>query len=304
MTSVFISYQRKTSAMLAQLIAHRLTAAGVSAFLDTRDISAPGPFPAWLQREVENAEVFVCLLAAGTLDSAWVQAEIKTAYEHDKTLIPVFQESYSPPAPPHPEHVTALLQSQGVPVLDERNLYVEAALERLIKLVQAERIASTWPTASSKGSQRPPLKITYYRFWGTLLDAAKTHTSLHAGIKPARRNRIEATAGLPGCKFGYALHAQGGAQASVYLTLNQPDKAANKARFDRLAANRAGIEAAFGGPLDWARRDDITASTITYRFDIPDFHDDAHWPDIQDRMVNAMQRLEAALRPHLDALKT
>lgn len=50
-------------------------------------------------------------------------------------MIPVFQESYRSPDPSQARelHVEALLTSDGVPLLDERSVYVNDAIARRAK---------------------------------------------------------------------------------------------------------------------------------------------------------------------------
>src|SRR5690349_19933337 len=136
MPKAFISYRRADSSSLATLLAVRLEQSKIEAFVDTRSIDGGGPFPDRLRRAIEAADVFVCLLGATTLDSEWVREEIRHAHSLGKVLIPVFQERYVAPDPVHHEHVYALLQSDGVHILDVRNLYIDDAIETLAKMIR------------------------------------------------------------------------------------------------------------------------------------------------------------------------
>ena len=134
---IFISYRRKPSAMLATLLARELKPRGIDAFVDTRRTDGGGPFPDRLLRAIEAADVFVCLLGEDTLDSEWVRREIQHAHNLGKILIPVFQERYAPPAEPaDPDgYVHALLQSDGVHVMDVKNIYVDQAIDTLATMI-------------------------------------------------------------------------------------------------------------------------------------------------------------------------
>src|SRR5687767_7982168 len=99
MAQVFISYRRVESSMVATLIAGELERKGLSVFVDTRSVDGAGPFPDRLHRAIEDCTVFVCLLSATTLASDWVREEIAHAHQHQKILIPVFQERYVAPVP-------------------------------------------------------------------------------------------------------------------------------------------------------------------------------------------------------------
>ena len=83
------------------------------------------------------------------------------------------------------------------------------------------------------------------------------------------------------------------------LYLDTPVAADNKAMFDALHAQRAAIEADFGGPLSWQRLDDKRASRIS--FTVPGgWVDDHSWPSAIEQSVSAMQRLYGALAARVD----
>lgn len=138
MPSAFISYRRQPSAMLAQLLARELKVRGVAPYVDTRQTDGGGPFPERLLRAIEASDVFVCLVAESTFDSEWVQREIAHAHAVGKVMIPVFQESYVPQdhALGARDPVDALLQSDGVHILDVRNVYVDEAINDLAAMIK------------------------------------------------------------------------------------------------------------------------------------------------------------------------
>lgn len=74
--------------------------------------------------------------------------------------------------------------------------------------------------------------------------------------------------------------------------------------FDQLLAAQGEIERAFGGPLGWERLDDKRACRIRADLAEGTVRDQANWAAMQDRMIDAMIRLDRALRPRLDALST
>jgi formylglycine-generating enzyme required for sulfatase activity len=149
MTSAFISYRRQDSAALATLIAVRLKDQhGIDAFVDTRNTDGGGPFPERLRRAIEASDVFVCLLGATTLESAWVNEEIEHAHNLRKTMIPVFQERYVAPNPIPNEQVEALLQSDGVQILDVRNIYVDQAINDLAAMIKRTMQSALQPERS------------------------------------------------------------------------------------------------------------------------------------------------------------
>jgi serine/threonine protein kinase/uncharacterized protein YgiM (DUF1202 family) len=138
MASVFISYRRRPSAILAQLIVRDLRANDIDVYLDVERMEGAGDFPTRLLQAIDSADVFVCLVGDSTFDSEWVQREIEHAHRSDKPMIPVFQESYDPlpldkaPTP----HIKALLEHDGVQVFDVKNVYVNTAIEALAQMVE------------------------------------------------------------------------------------------------------------------------------------------------------------------------
>ena len=79
MTSIFLSYRRKPSAILAQLLARDLKAKGIEVYLDVDRMEAAGEFPTRLLQAIESADVVICLVGESTFDSEWVQREIEHA---------------------------------------------------------------------------------------------------------------------------------------------------------------------------------------------------------------------------------
>lgn len=137
MADLFISYRRKPSAALALLIQEKLkNKHAVDAYVDTtRTDSTKVQFPDRLMQAIADAPVFLCLLADSTLDSEWVMKEIQRAYELKKFCIPVFQESYVPPAQPT-DAVNYLLNHDGVHVLDLKNIFIDESIDRIAALAR------------------------------------------------------------------------------------------------------------------------------------------------------------------------
>jgi serine/threonine protein kinase len=135
---IFISYRRDDSAILATFIADQLEKNhGVTSFVDTQGMDGATRFPARIERAIQDCEVFVCILGAGTLQSGYVRKEIATAFDLGKPMIPVFQEDYTPPPDDTLDAaVNDLLQFDGIPLLDKRNVYVFAAVAELAQQIR------------------------------------------------------------------------------------------------------------------------------------------------------------------------
>jgi serine/threonine protein kinase len=134
---VFVSYQHDPSAGWAVLLARELKDRHrISGFVDTQRLDAAIQFPAKLAQAIDECDVFVCLLAAGTLDSRWVREEIRVAHRRGKPMVPVFQESFTAPADDTVDDaLRALLQFDGVHLLDRRNIHIDHTIDDLARLV-------------------------------------------------------------------------------------------------------------------------------------------------------------------------
>lgn len=86
---VFISYRREGGATVARLLYEILKSREISAFMDAETLSR-GDYEKSIQVNIKNAKNFILVMALGTLDSEWVQAEIKYALQYKKNIIPIF----------------------------------------------------------------------------------------------------------------------------------------------------------------------------------------------------------------------
>lgn len=139
------------------------------------------------------------------------------------------------------------------------------------------------------------------RFWTALLTAAKEKTKLHANISPARDSWLSAGAGKAGLGYVYAI-TQHVSRVELYINRGLGTTEENKAIFDSLAARKEEIERVFGEPLDWQRQEGRQQCRICKEFTGGYRDDESEWPVISERMIDAMIRLEKAMRPHVKGL--
>ncbi len=139
-----------------------------------------------------------------------------------------------------------------------------------------------------------------HRFWTRLLEHAKERTSLHARISPSRDVWVSAGAGLAGVGFNYVV---GQHDMRVELYIDRSDAAQNLDVFDQLHARRSAVEAAFGGELAWQRLDGKRACRISRTLLLGGWRDEEKWSELIDASVDAMVRLESALREPIDAVQ-
>jgi len=137
-------------------------------------------------------------------------------------------------------------------------------------------------------------------FWERLLEKARGRTHIHANRSPTTDHWISAGAGRSGLTWAYVILKD---HARVELYIDTQDQAINKEIFDQLHHHREVIEQKFGAPLDWQRLDGRRASRIAY--DIRGkggLKDRERWDALQDAMIDAMIRLERALKPYIQQL--
>ena len=73
---------------------------------------------------------------------------------------------------------------------------------------------------------------------------------------------------------------------------------------DQLKAHKAKIEQDFGGPLEWYEPEGVRLCRIIHEVKNGGYKDEeAKWPEIQNAIIDAMVRLEKALRPFLQHIQ-
>lgn len=137
-------------------------------------------------------------------------------------------------------------------------------------------------------------------FWKQLLERAKGRTTLHGRISPSPDHWISASAGKSGLGYNYVIRTE---DAQVELYIDRGDADQNKQIFDALHARQDEIHAVFGRSLEWQRLDAKRASRIRDVFPDGGLRDQQKWPEIQEQMIEAMIRLERALKPEIQRLK-
>jgi hypothetical protein len=148
--------------------------------------------------------------------------------------------------------------------------------------------------------QRAERHILRERFWQGIVALARSRKTRHANIKPGPYHWLGAASGISGLGFNYGIVQENGL---VELYIDRGESEENKRIFDRLHAEKEKIQKVVGATLLWERLDGKRASRIKFLVERGGYRSpESLWPDIQLEMVDAMARLEAALKPELDAL--
>ncbi|MDB5295167.1 MAG: hypothetical protein JWO31_1150 [Phycisphaerales bacterium] len=185
---------------------------------------------------------------------------------------------------PYQDGPRLLVDVQQVIPLPEAADYVVRLKEKEVREQAARRERSTSADA-------------FLRFWTAFLPRAKARTDLHARATPKAVNWVGAREPTG---VGQLIYVAGPkVTPRVELYIDGGDGEANKRAFDRLAAGRADVEARFGGPLAWERLDHAQVARVKHEVPGFSFREEGGWDALQDAMIDAMVRLERALRPPL-----
>lgn len=139
-------------------------------------------------------------------------------------------------------------------------------------------------------------------YWTQLLEVAATKSNLHSQIEPGDAIWLGASAGIRGLALNYVVR-QRDTQVELYIDRGKDSGTENEFILRELEAKKHEIESQFGEPLEWQLLDGRRACRIRKRLAIGGYSNRDLWPKIIEATVDAMVRLEAALRPHLAQLK-
>ncbi len=143
-------------------------------------------------------------------------------------------------------------------------------------------------------------QILRREFWTQLLERSKGKTKLFSGRSPSMYNWWSGASGRAGIQFVYYALKNG---AGVELYIDVKDQEKNKAIFDELLQQKTAIEAELGEPLHWQRLDKKRACRIAWTlYDSVRLSEPDTWPALQDKMIDAMIRLDKVLRARIAAL--
>lgn len=135
-------------------------------------------------------------------------------------------------------------------------------------------------------------------FWTQLLDKAKSRSKLFLSISPGKENWISAGAGKTGLSYNYWLtkHSAG---VELLIDRGKDSEEINRRVFHSLQANKEKIESDFGGILTWDCKEGVRKCAIRWALDEGGISDEDKWDYIQNKLIDAMARLEKALRDYI-----
>jgi hypothetical protein len=144
--------------------------------------------------------------------------------------------------------------------------------------------------------------ILRYRYWEGLLALAKTMTPVHANRNPTKDNWISGGIGRTGFSLNYVVREHDD-QVELWIGHGAGQKEKNKRAFDALFQQKVAIEADFGDELNWEELPDRDGSRVSFRLQGGFRSPQDEWPAIQEAQVDAMVRLEKAMRGRVQQLQ-
>lgn len=207
-------------------------------------------------------------------------------------------------ADPRPEHVAAIAWLNESTSADFYLLKVEAvrigdsaAAALLTVIVGPSHESKSVGVQKKEISERGEIRRNW---WNRLISRpeAKSHSHLSTNVG----SWIGISAGISGLDLNYVLN-ENDCAAELYIDRGKGSKEENKRIFDHLAASRDEIERVAGNPLSWQRLDEGQGSRIRVTLPGGCRAPESEWDETQTRLVAAMNRLTAALQPHLKRLK-
>jgi hypothetical protein len=188
-----------------------------------------------------------------------------------------------------------------VPYADNGRMMVD--VQQIIPLPEAKeyqvRIKAKVEQERTARRQRSALNDQFERFWTGLMDKLRQRSPMFNGVSVPHSYWLGTGAGRTGLRYYFSF---GRSNARLGLYIDVGDEARNRAIFDQIHADGPRIEQEFAGALRW-RRDDAKATLIEHDFPPGSVRDEEAWPELQDQMIDAMIRFEAALRPAIERLK-
>lgn len=139
-------------------------------------------------------------------------------------------------------------------------------------------------------------------FWAQLIERLKAKgIELGSHRKPVRYHYLGFGIGRSGLSFNYMIR-KASAFLDLYIDFGKDQGERNLAVFRALQQSQAEIEAAFGDPLEWNELPGKRACSVDYQLGKGGLYDTGQWPEIQERLIDAMVRFHGALMPHIENL--
>lgn len=170
-------------------------------------------------------------------------------------------------------------------------------IQTLIPLPEAEAFQTQiGAKKAAEQKERSGREALLSRFLEQLATRAAARSDLHKGRTPDAGPGILAGAYRAGLSFNYVVAKD---YSRAELLVQRED---GRVQLLRLKQSQALIEEAFGGPLEWQEKEGVRQCRVFHPVEGGYRSPDAEWPAIQDHLIEAMIRLDAALRSRVAQL--
>jgi hypothetical protein len=179
---------------------------------------------------------------------------------------------------------------------------VEPPVQPVVELPKTDG-TSTAVSTEPEGT-RPEEECERHRlrreFWAQLIERLQAKgLELGSHRKPWAQHYLSFYLGRAGLNFEYIVR---GTNTYVGLYIDHDSEDANLAILRALRAQQDLIERDFGEPLVWQELPGKRACRIRYDLPAGGLRDTDQWPEIQERLIDAMVRFHGALMPHIEKL--
>jgi hypothetical protein len=140
----------------------------------------------------------------------------------------------------------------------------------------------------------------YRKFWSQFIERSRSSTPLLANRSTTTGNWLSAGIGRNGFMLAAVVLDQDG-RVECYIRLPAGEEKSTAA-FKALLAQKDEIERTFGGPLDWQELPGRQGCRICKPLPGGLRSPETDWPGIQDRLINNLIRLDAALKKPVQEL--
>ncbi len=192
--------------------------------------------------------------------------------------------------------VTPYVEKEHVFLMFEQIIPMKESEEYTISMAEK---AQSDISSQEEIKNRHPIRI---RFWKQLLAelAAAKKSDLFSNINPTKDNWISAGSGISGVSYTFVITKS---YACVELLIQRPIKEEGKFIFDQLLQHKSIIEAAFGSPLRWDRKEESKVSIISTELTGVNVFNEEDWTSMIAFMAEAMPKFHKAVQEPLGKVK-
>jgi len=137
------------------------------------------------------------------------------------------------------------------------------------------------------------------KFWNQMIKQAPMDKEFMIGFKPTKIMTMGKRTGYTGLEMYFAIR-KNYARVHMYI-YNRKDVKRTMEMYEHFKKSKSVIENDFGEPLIW-QESSKTARRIIHEVHGVDIWNDQTWPNAIEEMIDSMDRLWGALKPHIENL--